>query len=226
MTTQSGPRMQALERLSALADGESDASTVAWAADAWRSDASMRDRWHAYHQIGDLLRSDDFGSDAGHDEDFLKAFRARLADEPVVMSPAASSPIMVAPVAARGRRRWRTVSASAAVAAGFVAVAGVMLVTQQTGTDGSSPVLAAAPTSPSIMSRPVVATVVAEPPRLASPTAPLAVVAEPVLVSNGRMLRDARLQQYLSAHKQFGGSTALGVPSGFLRSETVEVPNR
>jgi sigma-E factor negative regulatory protein RseA len=40
------------------------------------------------------------------------------------------------------------------------------------------------------------------------------------------MIRDVRLQQYLAAHKQFGGSTALGVPSGFLRSATVDVPVR
>lgn len=46
------------------------------------------------------------------------------------------------------------------------------------------------------------------------------------LVANGQLIRDARLDQYLAAHKQFGGSTALGVPSGFLRSATSESRDR
>lgn len=229
MTIQSEPRTQALERLSALADGEADPGAPAWASDVWRSDASMRDRWHAYHQIGDVLRSDDLGCDAGHDEAFLQAFRARLADEPVVMAPSLAVPAVPVPVAgaSRVRRRWRTLSASAAVAAGFVAVAGVMLVTQQTGTDSGGATLASVP-GPTLAAgnRPLAVAVTSSPPMAVTSPAPLSLGAEPILVSNGRMLRDARLQQYLSAHKQFGGSTALGVPSGFLRSETVEVPNR
>ena len=36
------------------------------------------------------------------------------------------------------------------------------------------------------------------------------------------MLRDARLERYLAAHKQFAGTSALGVPSAFLRSATVD----
>ena len=38
--------------------------------------------------------------------------------------------------------------------------------------------------------------------------------------ATGVMIRDARLDGYLAAHKQFGGSSALGLPSGFLRSAT------
>jgi sigma-E factor negative regulatory protein RseA len=41
------------------------------------------------------------------------------------------------------------------------------------------------------------------------------------LVANGQLIRDARLDRYLEAHQQFAGSSALGVPSGFLRSATV-----
>jgi sigma-E factor negative regulatory protein RseA len=36
------------------------------------------------------------------------------------------------------------------------------------------------------------------------------------------VIRDARLDRYLAAHKQFSGSSALGLPSAFLRSATVE----
>ncbi len=35
------------------------------------------------------------------------------------------------------------------------------------------------------------------------------------------VVRDPSLDTYLAAHKQFAGSTALGVPSAFLRSATV-----
>jgi sigma-E factor negative regulatory protein RseA len=36
------------------------------------------------------------------------------------------------------------------------------------------------------------------------------------------VVRDPRLDAYLAAHKQFAGSSALGVPSAFLRSATVD----
>ena len=43
---------------------------------------------------------------------------------------------------------------------------------------------------------------------------------------NGRMIRDPRLERYLAAHKQFAGTSALGVPSAFLRSATVDAEPR
>jgi len=46
------------------------------------------------------------------------------------------------------------------------------------------------------------------------------------LVANGKLIRDARLDRYLAAHKQFAGTSALGVPSGFLRSATVDTAER
>jgi sigma-E factor negative regulatory protein RseA len=46
-------------------------------------------------------------------------------------------------------------------------------------------------------------------------------VGEPqTVVASGQVIRDARLDRYLDAHKQFAGSSALGVPSAFLRSAT------
>jgi sigma-E factor negative regulatory protein RseA len=40
------------------------------------------------------------------------------------------------------------------------------------------------------------------------------------------MIRDPRLERYLVAHKQFAGTSALGVPSAFLRSATVDAESR
>ncbi len=47
---------------------------------------------------------------------------------------------------------------------------------------------------------------------------------EQVLVASpqGIMVRDARLEELLAAHKQFGGTSALQMPSGFLRNATFE----
>ena len=51
-------------------------------------------------------------------------------------------------------------------------------------------------------------------------------VAPQSLVVDGRLIRDARLERYLAAHKQFAGSSVLGVPSGFLRNAAADAPNR
>ena len=58
-------------------------------------------------------------------------------------------------------------------------------------------------------------------PRCASRRLPVQAVAV-----NGRMIRDPRLERYLAAHKQFAGTSALGVPSTFLRSATVDAEPR
>jgi sigma-E factor negative regulatory protein RseA len=108
---------------------------------------------------------------------------------------------------ARPATRWRSIMPAAAVAAGFVAVGGAVLVLQ--APNGAPAVrIAQVPAAPTFVA--------------AAPAPPAA----PPAQAQGEMIRDARLQQYLAAHKQFGGSTALGVPSQFLRSATVEVPAR
>src|SRR5882757_3475265 len=77
----------ALERLSALVDGELDSDATAQACGHWRENGELRSSWHAYHVIGDVLRSDDLACDPARDAGFLQAFRARLKDEPVVLAP-------------------------------------------------------------------------------------------------------------------------------------------
>jgi sigma-E factor negative regulatory protein RseA len=44
--------------------------------------------------------------------------------------------------------------------------------------------------------------------------------------SASAMIRDPRLDQFLAAHRQFGGATALQTSSGFLRNATFEGPAR
>ena len=199
-------RARALQDLSALADGEGDAAELLSACDEWRTDAQLRKTWHAYHLIGDVMRSEELASDPGRDAAFLRSLRERLAREPVILAPsvpAESAP----PVRGRAMQRasgwaWK---APAAVAAGFVAVAGVLLATQglPPGPGGGVGLLAqslGAAAGP------------------AGSTLPTAAAESQLLVADGQLVRDARLQRYLAAHKQFGGSSALGAPSGFMRA--------
>ncbi len=113
--------------LSALADGRADALDPACA--HWRDDAHARRDWHAYHLIGDVMRSEDLACNAAGDAAFLAAVCARLAAEPVVLAPAAAPQ--------RRRQPWLV---PVAAAAGFALVAGVLVVTRlaQPGAPGDA----------------------------------------------------------------------------------------
>lgn len=186
--------------LSELADGELDRDGVRRACALWRDDPSLRNDWHSYHLIGDVLRSDDLAASPRHDEAFLSSLRTRLAAEPVVLAP------QELPAAAPVRRRWY---APVAVAAGFMAVAGVLVVTRLAAPVQDSAATALAAAGP-------VQVLTAAPDG-----------AEPALPPSGEMqfIRDSRLDRYLAAHKQFGGD-ALAVPGVSLRHAAVVVPDR
>jgi len=222
-------RRLADERLSAMVDGELDATALAQACIDWRDDGESRATWHSYQLIGDVLRSEDLASNAGRDAAFLMALRGRLAAEPVVLAPSrvsdqVSEGAEVAQVASNGRsraRRW-TWRSSSAVAAGFVVVAGALVMTRSNEPRGDAQEVAS-------VAGPVQAPVAAAGRNAtAAVVAPAAVqVNEPqTLVANGQVIRDARLDRYLAAHKQFAGTSALGIPSAYLRSATVESRDR
>ena len=194
---------------------ENVAGECASVCDAWKSDAEARRAWHAYHLIGDVLRSEDLVSSADHDRGFLTTLQARLAAEPVVFAPA---PLLSSAGSAREAARATTRSRwmmSSAAAAGFVLVIGTFVVL--------------GPNGPMSASRPV--SVAAGKPAgvgdagLERASLVTSSVSQPIVV-NSRMLRDASLDRYLAAHKQFAGTSALGVPSAFLRSATVDVEQR
>lgn len=206
------------EALSALVDGEVDATLAQRVCAAWREDGAARSAWHAYQLIGDVLRSEDLASTPAQDAAFLDRLRSRLAQEPVVLAPKPldTAPADVLPSRMDRLRRRRTWVASTAVAAGFVAVAGVVVVLRTPTGDTAGAVLASREGAPA--SAPTVA-VAAPPARQVLADA----AAEPEMQPMDRkMLRDSRLDRYLAAHKQFAGSSALGVPSQFLRSATVD----
>lgn len=187
-------------RLSALADGEPDAA--AEGCRLWREDADARATWHAYQLIGDVLRSEDLASSGARDAAFLAGLRQRLAAEPVPLAPAPTAHV------AHGLRRlgWR---APAAVAAGFVVVAGVLVLTR--GGFDASPV--AAPAAGTLAVAPSV-----------TPTATRVVGGQ--LVRAGNQIRDPRLDAYLEAHQAVRGAAPVALPGGVLRNVDAVVPAR
>ena len=227
MSNESESESSALESLSALADGELDSAAAARACAAWRDDASLRSTWHAYQLIGDVLRSEDLAAPSARDAAFLLSLRERLANEPTVLAPDTavsleadfpqSHKVAVGSGHARGAR-WSWM-APTAVAAGFVLVAGALIVTRAPAPVGSA-------TAGSTLAQ---GTVVDAPVQMVSTPAFAAsdsAVEARAMVVDGRLIRDARLDRYLAAHKQFAGSSALGVPSGFLRNAAADAPTR
>jgi sigma-E factor negative regulatory protein RseA len=169
------------ELLSALADGEPDA--LEGGCSAWRDDAGARAAWHAYHLIGDVLRSDELAAPGARDAAFLAALRTRLAAEPVVLAPV------------RPRRRRQVWVLPTAAAAGFMAVAGVMVVLR-TAPEATAPVLANSVQVPAVQAG----------------------------IAQVRIQRDPRLDLYLSAHRDALRSGAIAVPGGVPRTIEMSAP--
>lgn len=120
------------ETLSALADGQAHSDEVTRACGAWRHQPEARATWHAYHLIGEAMRSPEQAV-ASDSAAFLRRMRERLAQEPVVLSPqpgqsvgraaAATSIGVGAGVQPLKRRMW---AGPMAVAASFAVIVGVL----------------------------------------------------------------------------------------------------
>ena len=196
--------------LSALMDGDRSAADQACV--AWRGDASARNDWHTYHLIGDLLRSDEHRCEPMRDAAFVARLRERLASEPTVLAP---QPVEGA-VVPRGRR-WRAWMAPAAVAAGFVAVAGALVVTRMAGPDAEGgDRLARATAAPTGVVAQVSATAEAS-------SGPAGLPAGP---EGATVIRNSELDRYLAAHRQRANTFAPGPPRSDVRNVSVAEPGR
>lgn len=213
------------EQVSALADGQLDGpefdAVAGWAA----SDADARATWHAYHLVGDVLRSAEFAA-CGHDRDFVARLSERVLSEPVVQRASDDSGntikvvanndhlTLALPVKIHNFReaanhvvfRWRLVAGVASLAAlAVICWNGLSLLGWGESDAGQL-----------ARSTPAAGAVVLASPRGGATETSLADSGAPV------MIRDARLDELLAAHRQFGGTSALQNPSGFLRSATFE----
>jgi len=194
-------RLLQRQALSALVDG--DGEHLEQACRAWREDATARADWHAYHLIGESMRSEDLPFAPQRDAPFLGRLRERLALEPVVLAPER--------LAKRPGRRHAWV-APAAIAAGFVAVAGVLVVTRLAVPGAAIPDRAA------VMANAKVAP--------AGPGMQAEASGSGNVVVDGNLIRSAELDRYLAAHKQYGDTSPLAVPGGVLRSTAIATPGR
>lgn len=205
------------EMLSALADGQLSGNALTQALE-FSSQDEGRETWQLYQLVGDVLRSPELARPVDNG-DFLARLRTQLAQEaaPVAQatlsSPAApAQPVLTQftppPQAANDSVfRWKMVAGLASLAA--VAT----LVWSAVGGLGGPPAGAQMAAVPA----PVTASVSVQAPAvsLADNQAPQQV-----------MIRDPRLDELLAAHKQFGGTSALQLPAGFLRNANFEAPKR
>lgn len=182
-------------RISALADGCLEQDALAQTLAELATDADAAQTWHAYHVVGDVLRSAALAPSAS-DGDFLTKFNNRLLLE------SARPPVApVGPLEAATRRsanasvfRWKMAAGVACTVAGVLSVA----------------LWSPAPTQ-NLAQSPVRPETQRVEPQLAFNEA-----------ASGPMLRDPALDALMAEHRQFGGHSALQVPAGFLRNATYE----
>jgi len=101
-----------------------------------------------------------------------------------------------------------------AMVAGFAVVATVLVVTRMHGANDAEGVLAARGDSAAA----ILVSRAGTPPSGVGNLQAVDRQGEPAMILDGNLVRDARLDEYLAAHKKFGGSSGPGAPSGFLRN--------
>lgn len=202
------PSLSTSELLSALADGQLRDHEFAAALQACKHDDTALDCWKTYHLIGDVLRSPAHASarlavDA--ELGFVGRLNKRLAREPLarmdVTPVAAAMAVPEQPVADLLNHRGAASNDSNfrwKLVAGVASLAAVSAIAWN-----ALALLAPAPV-----------------PQLAQVSSPQIVVTS----AQGPIVRDARLEELLAAHKQFGATSALQESSGFLRNATFEMP--
>jgi len=200
------------EQISALADGELVDSHVSMALAVLRQPEEQV-TWDLYHQIGDVMRSEEMAFSLS--DGFAAKMSARLDAEPTIIAPQLTTTAaeqIIVPVAvndatasnvvslmpARKRFVRRFVMPGAAAAAAIVAV---VLVTgqQQSTTVASAP----APTVSTVatVSVPSAITNVAATSSMQQGTASISSLAQ-----QGEVARDPRIDDYLLAHQRFSPS--------------------
>ncbi|SDY15170.1 sigma-E factor negative regulatory protein RseA [Collimonas sp. OK242] len=183
------------EQISALADGELSNAYVDMAMAALRQ-TEGRDTWDVYHQIGDIMRSDDMALTMS--PDFFSRMSARLEAEPAIIA---------APLAV-------TLQPTEHLAAG----GGQSMRFGMTGSVGRSfkrfalPGMAAAAVAAAAFIITPHTAVVGGPASNGAATSQLALASasavgdDHAVARNGEVLRDPQMDEYLVAHQRFSPS--------------------
>ncbi|ALL65936.1 Sigma factor RpoE negative regulatory protein RseA [Paraburkholderia caribensis MBA4] len=188
------------ERLSAFVDGElldgEHPNTILAA--LGRED---RATWSCYHLIGDALRSDDLAVSPATSSAFLNGFAARFESEAHVLAPAS------VPATRRLLALRRRVVPAFAVAAAAATLTWIVMPQLSGVGTGVTQVASVAPHADSVQ-------------RVAMASMPAATTAQ-ANVSDGNIIRDASLDQYLEAHQQFGLQPVVSGSMPLLRAASL-----
>jgi sigma-E factor negative regulatory protein RseA len=204
------------EQISALADNELADSHIDMALASLRQ-PEQQATWAVYHQIGDMLRSEDMAVTMR--PDFAARMAARLEAEPTIVAPlrppssdTGNSPDEHELIDAKRRiKRFAVPGAVAAVAASVALMAAPQLMVAMKDNPVSNN---AKPTSIASASKPV--SQVSAPVIPASSAKPAMVSA--VAASEGTVLRDPHIDEYLRAHQRV--SPSMYNSAQFARSAT------
>lgn len=196
------------EQISAFADGELANNQIDTALAALRQ-PDGKQAWEDYHQIGDLLRSNE--ASVGLSPDFSARMAARLQAEPTIMAPtAAISYINRAPEplqdAAGARHGWKRMAmpgmaVAAATVLALLFTPQIIMALKENAAEVASP---ANPASTHAIAVAPAATIAhASSVALASAPNTVPAAGNP---KDGVMLRDPNIDEYLLAHQRFSPS--------------------
>jgi sigma-E factor negative regulatory protein RseA len=194
------------EHISALADGELSDAQVDAALMALRQPGA-RAAWEAYHQIGDVLRSEEMAVSLS--PDFAARMSARLEAEPTIIAPAAlsSQEREAANDSMSGKHGLKRFAlpgmVAAAVAALGLAAAPQLMVAMKDKTHDGAPRTMVASSAGGLTHASVQSV---EPQRVSHAS------------QEGVVLRDPRIDEYLLAHQRF--SPSVYSTAQFARSAT------
>jgi sigma-E factor negative regulatory protein RseA len=195
------------ECLSALFDGEALSPELDVLFKPGEVDGDVHARWRSYQVVSDALRKD-ASVTLRSPQSFLAGVMAGLPEDvdaaPLRLQSSEASVHVRSPAANDAVVRWKVLAGVASVAAVVAVSWGLM------GGVPGAPVGGPAAGAQLASTKPAGSEAMA----LTQPVA--------VKTAQGTLIRDARLEQFLAEHRQYGGATALQMPAGFLRNATYE----
>lgn len=184
------------DTISALADGQLAGAAFASALERLSRDPESVAAWEAYHLVGDVMRHGTSGAPL-LDRGFAARLSQRLATEGPLVTQVADPGVNVLPEHRASRPSANQEVFYRRIVAGLTVIGlGCWAALGSWRSSNESDQVAA--------------------------TSVVAPVAGEAVGSGSAMIRDARLDELLAAHRQAGGATALQMPSGFLRNATFQ----
>lgn len=212
------------ERVSALVDGQLLGDEFVQVLADLESSSAARAQWDMYHVLGDVLRSNQVNA-CTHDADFVQRLRQRLSENRAEIVAVDARPISAGEQKylkseSANNSSWRRLSGVASVA-----LMGVLAWQGLQWANSSDPAAAPQLAQQNVTTPSQAASAVGMPQPDASASGQALIQADGssalVMTTDSQiMIRDPQLDALLAAHRQFGGTSALQMPAGFLRNAT------